>query len=142
MKLAIALLAVLCGVAACAPKPAQPTAFDAAHEACAFCRMTGSDGRAAAQLVTPGEEPLFFDDIGCLSDYVNQHGRKENAVAFVTDYDTRAWVRADVAAFVRQPSIDTPMGSHLLAFASPSSRDAAAAAKGGTPVGVNDILKR
>jgi copper chaperone NosL len=138
----VALLLLTLVLAGCAPAEPKPVAFDAAHEACAFCRMTGSNGRVAAQLVAPGEEPLFFDDIGCLRDHLAKAPAATGAVAFVTDYTTRAWVRADTAVFVLQPSIDTPMGSHVIAFASAALRDAAPDAKGGRAVTAAEILGR
>jgi len=136
------LLTLTVALASCAPADAKPVAFDAGRETCAFCRMTGSNGRAAAQLVTPGEEPLFFDDIGCLRDHLAKTSAAGGAVAFVTDYTTRAWVRADAAVFVLQPSIDTPMGSHVIAFASGSARDASADARGSRALTAAEILGR
>lgn len=135
-----AWLSILVLVTSCAPAATVPVTFDAAHEACAFCRMTGSNGRAAGQLVTPGEEPLFFDDIGCLRDYLAKTPAAKGAVAFVTDYTTREWLRADEAIFVMQPTVETPMGSHLIAFASETTRQNAPAAAGGSRVTTIEIL--
>lgn len=138
-----ALTLLLIGiVAACAPAVPQPATFDASTEACRYCRMTGSNGRSAGQIVAPGEEPLFFDDIGCLRDYLAAAPPVNGAVAFVTDYATKAWVRADRAAYVSQPSIDTPMASHLLAFASPAARDASPQARGGRALSALDVFGR
>lgn len=138
MRRAWVLMVVL--MASCAPAATVPVTFDAAHEACAFCRMTGSNGRAAGQLVTPGEEPLFFDDIGCLRDYLAKTPAAKGAVAFVTDYTTREWLRADEAIFVMQPTVETPMGSHLIAFASETTRQNEPAAAGGSRVTTIEIL--
>ncbi|MBP8272856.1 MAG: nitrous oxide reductase accessory protein NosL [Acidobacteria bacterium] len=138
MRRAWVLLVAL--VASCAPAATVPVTFDAAHEACAFCRMTGSNGRAAGQLVTPGEEPLFFDDIGCLRDYLAKTPAAKGAVAFVTDYTTREWLRADEAIFVMQPTVETPMGSHLTAFASETTLQNEPAAAGGSRVTTIGIL--
>ena len=142
VSLAAVAVGALLALTACRAGDVQPASFDVAHEACAHCRMTGSNGRAVAQLVVPGEEPLFFDDIGCLSDYLAKTTVPDTGVAFVTDYGTRQWVRADAAAYVRQPSIDTAMGSHLIAFASASARDASPDAKGAEPVVVDTILRK
>lgn len=139
---AAAAIVGLLSMAACRTADVHPASFDVAHEPCAHCRMTGSNGRAVAQLVVPGEEPLFFDDIGCLGDYLEKATVPATAVSFVTDYGTRAWVPTSSASFVRQASIDTAMGSHLIAFASSSARDASADAKGGQPVAVDTILRR
>jgi copper chaperone NosL len=87
--------------------------------------MTGSTGRSAAQLVAPSEEPRYFDDIGCLREYLKQSRTvAASAVVYVADHQTGDWVRADHAVYVHSASTSTPMGSHLLAYASEASRDA------------------
>lgn len=133
---AVAVFLVSCAAAAaiaCGGSEVTPVAFDAAREACRFCRMTGSDGRAAGQLVVPGDEPLFFDDIGCLRDHLARAPAPGGAVAFVTSYATGQWVRAEAAVFVEQPSVATPMGSHLIAFRSVAERDADPMGRAGQP---------
>jgi copper chaperone NosL len=119
---------------ACRAAVAEPAAVDTRHDACAHCRMAVSDARFAAQLAAPGEEPRFFDDVGCLAAYLaERHDLPEGAVAFVADHRTRAWVRAAHAIFTRRESLETPMGSHVIAHADAASRDADPAAAGGTP---------
>lgn len=121
-------------LAACSRGPAQPSAVDTRNDSCAHCRMTVSDTRFAAQLAAPGEEPRFFDDLGCLRDYLK--GRPllpRGSVAFVADHRSREWVRASRAYFTHRDSLRTPMSSHLVAHASPASRDGDPAAAGGTP---------
>lgn len=128
-------------VAACTRGGAEPARLDPLHDGCASCRMAVSDPRTAAQLAAPGEEPAFFDDIGCLRDYLAS-GRRlpRGAVAFVADHRTKAWVRAAAATFTRQEAVETPMGSHLLAHADPASRDADPAAAGGKAVSPTDLF--
>jgi copper chaperone NosL len=97
--------------------------------------MAVSNPRFAAQIVAPGEEAVFFDAIGCLADYLRQHGTQPaRAMAYVADHRTREWVPAAAATFTRVAGLDTPMGSHVIAHASPSSRDADTAARTGTVV--------
>jgi copper chaperone NosL len=102
--------------------------------------MLVSDPRTAAQLVAPGEEPLFFDDLGCLGRYVREHPPRRGAVVYVADHLTGKWVPAREALYVLQPAASTPMGSHLLAYGTPSSRDLDPVAQGGRPVPVGDVL--
>jgi copper chaperone NosL len=126
---------------ACTRGPPQPAAVDTRTDSCASCRMAVSDVRFAAQLVAPGEEPKFFDDIGCLRDYL--HGARNlrgGSVAFVADHRTRAWHRASVAVFTRRDSLETPMASHLIAHGSAASREADPAAAGGTPVSSGELF--
>ena len=125
---AVAIVTMLLGCTS----DVTPARFDGAVEPCRFCRMTGSDGRTAAQLTAPGEEPLFFDDIGCLRDYLKTaQVLPKGAVAFVIDHRTGGWIRARDAVFTRADSLATPMGSHLIAHASAPSRDGDSAALGG-----------
>lgn len=117
----------------------QPAAVDTRNDSCAHCRMTVSDARFAGQIAAPGEEPKFFDDLGCLRDYLNANTRPKNATAYVADHRTKAWVIAADAVYVRNDKVDTPMGSHLLAYANAASRDADPDGKG-APMAVTDLF--
>jgi copper chaperone NosL len=103
--------------------------------------MAVSDARFAAQLAAPGEEARFFDDIGCLRDFLREAGGPTaGAVAYVADHRTRAWMPAADAIYTRVPALQTPMSSHLLAHADAASRDADPDAAGGTPVAVAEVF--
>jgi copper chaperone NosL len=127
-------------LSACQGGPLEPAALDTRNEACASCRMAVSDGRFAAQLVAPGELPRFFDDLGCLAAFVKAGRAPKGALAFVADHRTKAWVRADRAAFCRVPGLATPMGSHLVAHASAASRDQDPDARHGAPVSMGEVF--
>jgi copper chaperone NosL len=137
---AVAVAVALLLAAACVGREPQPAALDTRNEACASCRMAVSDARFAAQLVAPGELPRFFDDIGCLGDFVRAGKAPEGAVAFVADHRTRAWVRARDAFFTRVPGLETPMASHVIAHADAASRDQDAEAKAGAPVAAEELF--
>jgi copper chaperone NosL len=103
--------------------------------------MAVSSPTFAAQIVAPGEEPLFFDDLGCLVTYLGQHPSVDaRAVAYVADHRTRAWVPAAGATITRVDGLGTPMGSHLIAHASPASRDTDPAARGGIDIRPGSLL--
>ncbi|HZY05319.1 MAG TPA: hypothetical protein VFF02_17665 [Anaeromyxobacteraceae bacterium] len=140
MRRALAV-AAWAALLACTRAPAQPAALDTRNDACAHCRMAVSDARFAAQLAAPGEEPRFFDDLGCLRDWLKSQPRlPRGAVAFVADHRTREWVRASRAIYTLSPGLQTPMSSHLLAHAGADSRDADPAAVGGTPLGAGEVF--
>ena len=143
MKLTMmaALASMVVGLTGCGGA-LEPAAFDPATEPCRFCRMTGSDGRTAAQIVTPGDEPLFFDDIGCLLDYLRQTSSiPPDSLAFVADHRTRGWVRADEAIYTRHERLKTPMSSHLMAHATAASRNGDAEADGGSAISFAELFK-
>ena len=102
--------------------------------------MAVSDPRFAAQVVAPGELPLFFDDIGCLADWLKEHAAPRGAVAFVADHRTKAWIRADLAVYTKNPGIETPMSSHVLAHADPASREGDPDARGGLNVSLPELF--
>jgi copper chaperone NosL len=131
-----AFLALSCGGAG-----SGPAALDPHNETCSWCRMTISDVHSAGQLLAPSEEPRFFDDIGCLGSYVARSSSlPAGTVAYVADHLTGQWIRAGAATYTRVGSIETPMGSHLMAHADAASRDADVATKGGTPQTVDDVF--
>jgi copper chaperone NosL len=134
------ILALLAAAAAlsCAGGVLGPAALDTKTEMCRSCRMPVSDASLAAQLVAPGEEPKFFDDIACLRDLLERSPASAGSVAYVADHRTKNWVRASTALYTRS-KLDTPMGSHWIAHAGAASRDADPAAAGGTPVTANEI---
>lgn len=118
-----------------------PTPLDTRNDACAHCRMVVSDARFASQLAAPREEPRFFDDLGCLRDWLRANPRPpRSAVAYVADHRTKAWVRAAAAVYTRVPAVDTPMGSHLLAHQDAASRLADASAARGAPVPASELF--
>jgi copper chaperone NosL len=142
LLVAVSMLAgLLMALEACTSAPPGPAALDTKHEACAFCRMAISNARHAAQLVAPSEEPLFFDDVGCLAGHLRLKGPLgPGSMTYVADHRTKAWVEAGRAVYTKVPGLETPMGSHVVAHADAASRDADPDAKGGTPLQHSDVF--
>ena len=118
----------------------MPAALDTKNEQCGFCRMAVSDPRFAAQLVAPGEEARFFDDIGCFAGYLKGKAPlPKGAAGYVADRQSKAWVRAELALYTKVPGLETPMASHVIAHADAASRDRDPAAQGGVPLTLQDV---
>ncbi len=132
-------LFVVVALVACSSAP-QPSPLDTRNEQCASCRMAVSTAVFASQLVAPGEIPRFFDDLGCLADFLRAGKAPAGAVAFVADHRTKAWLRADRAVYTRVPGLETPMGSHVVAHADAASRDLDPDARGGSPVAPSELF--
>lgn len=119
------LIAVAALVVACAAGPPSAAALDTRNEHCRFCRMVVSEHAFASQIVAPGEEPQFFDDLGCFRSFLDGAPKiAAGSVTYVADHLTKAWVRADQAIFVEAVTTRAPMGSPILAFGTSASRDA------------------
>jgi copper chaperone NosL len=114
-------LAFVWATGACATS-ARPVAVDPHADACAYCRMLVSDPRFASQIVAPGEDPKFFDDLSCLRAYLDRAPLPAGAAIFVADHRTREWIAADSAVYAKSASTDAPMGSRLVAHSSTDSR--------------------
>jgi copper chaperone NosL len=61
MRRTLAAIAIA-GSIACGGGRLEPAALDTRTEHCRSCQMPVSDVRTSAQIVAPGDEPLFFDD--------------------------------------------------------------------------------
>jgi len=132
---------VACLALACAGGPPGPATLEVGRQPCDHCRMTVSDARFAAQLAAPGEEPRFFDDLGCLVAYLRDHpDPPAGAVAYVADHRTSRWVRAVAAVYTRVDTLATPMSSHLIAHEDAASRNADPAARDGVTVPAAELF--
>lgn len=113
----LVLLSIGCGGQA-GPSPVTPS------DACTFCRMNVSDPHFAGQIAASGEDPRFFDDVGCLAGWLKEHQPPPESVAWVADHRTGRWVQAADAVYTRARSLSTPMGSGIIAHADAASRQA------------------
>jgi copper chaperone NosL len=120
--------------AGCGAGSTAPAVLDPGHENCGTCRMVISDASFASQIVTPNEEPRFFDDFGCLTRYLDLHGLPATGRVYVADHRTHAWIPAGRAVYTVARDATAPMGSHVIAHESTASRDLDTDARGGTPM--------
>lgn len=93
------------------------------REECAACGMLVNEDRCScALLIERDSERLyaFFDDLGCLMNYEYDHASDVRVLErYVRDYQSRAWLHAEQALFVRADpeTLHTPMGSGTIALA-------------------------
>lgn len=115
-RLLLSLLGLALLLAACGQPKIAPVAINP-EDMCSMCRMAISEKKFAAELITRDGEALKFDDIGCMRDYLKDKAdRSQVAAYFVTDYESKKWLDAGAANFVKSVEIATPMGGHLVAF--------------------------
>jgi copper chaperone NosL len=127
------LLLAACNAPSLAPVNITP------DDLCAHCKMAISEKRYAAELLDHEGEAVKFDDLGCLSNYVKE--RQPNVAAwYAVDYETRAWLRADQALFVKSPSYHTPMGGGIVAFQDKAQAEKAMAATAGSLLSFDDLF--
>jgi copper chaperone NosL len=112
--LSIALVALLLG---CTPKP-EPLSYN--HDACHACKMTLTDKKYGAEIVTKKNKVYKFDDINCMVNFLNSGDIEEGDVAFklVIDYSNpdRGLIAAEEAFYLFSDQLRSPMASEVAAF--------------------------
>jgi len=121
------IAAVICifgiGMSACSPGPA-PIEFG--KDGCNFCKMTISDEKYGAELVTKKGRVYKYDSIECL---VNEMSRGtidsgDVHLLLTVDYSTpKALISATTAVYLHSPTLRSPMGMNLTAFATAGAAD-------------------
>jgi len=98
-----------------------PRAIDYGTDQCEYCRMTISDERYGAEVVTQKGRALKYDSIECMLRAVEDAeaiSEAEVADWYVTDYSSqRTLVSARKATYLHSRRLPSPMGAGLTAFA-------------------------
>lgn len=120
LLLFLALLVAAAALGAC--KPAAPAAEEPVwgKQPCGHCAMLLSERLHGGQLLTAQGERQFFDDIGCLVAWDDQHpGQAAQRWARQFDQDPKGtgWLPAEQASF--QKTAHTPMDFGFVAVRSP-----------------------
>lgn len=106
LAIALACFALACGQKA--PAPEEPVW---GKQACAHCLMLLSDRRAAAQLVREDGTYAFFDDVGCMVEWLARENEPVRA-RWVRKPDGSGWIAAEQARY--STGHQTPMDYGLL----------------------------
>lgn len=110
-----------------------PRPVKAGTDACTFCKMTVTDDRFAAELVTSTGKIFVFDDLNCLKGYQKEHtGKNEQGTIYVVNYADHQMIPAAQAFYVKSEQLHSPMGSNTVACRNSSEASALQQSKSGT----------
>lgn len=104
-----------------------PEAIKIGVDNCTFCKMTISDARFGAELVTGTGRVYKFDDIRCLTQYMAtiEPGTKKKAKLYFTDFcGTHSLIAEGKSILFHSEELKCPMDGHLAAFSSLDSLNA------------------
>ncbi|MCC6343500.1 MAG: nitrous oxide reductase accessory protein NosL [Bryobacterales bacterium] len=107
---------------------------------CGHCRMAISQKQFAAEVFDAAGNVVKFDDAGCMLRWLVRQEKQAVAI-YAVDYDSREWLEARTAIYVRTERIATPMGGGILAFAGRTQAEAAAGKFGGVVVTFSELLR-
>jgi copper chaperone NosL len=112
---------LVCLFSSCSTDP-QPIVFGT--DACHYCKMTISDERFGAELVTSKGKVYKFDDTHCLIQYLKENKIKSSDLAgvFLVDFAGKgSLVNAATGFLLKSDSLHAPMGGHFAAFSNADS---------------------
>lgn len=83
----------------CSTGPSGPVEPVWGKQACSHCAMLLSEPAPSAQLLSLDGTHRFFDDVGCLAEWLERHPKDAGALAWVRSTDQHGWQSADTARF-------------------------------------------
>ena len=132
---------ILLLAAGCSSGP-EPIRYD--QDTGAFCRMTITDQRYGAELVTLKGKIYTFDSVECLAGFLLQQEVPTDQVGslWVTDFSNPpALIPAETARYLQSETLHSPMGLNLTAFSPENTAENLQNAFGGDVLRWDEVLK-
>lgn len=139
---AVAALLVAGSLAAASCSGPQPRPIAYGTDTCEHCRMSVvGEGHGTEAVATTGRQ-YVFDSVECLAAWFQTLDDASTVHSlWVTDFgNPPALVRAETAHFMVSPTLQSPMGLGLTAFARAEDRDGALNSFGGAPLDWDGVL--
>lgn len=110
----IGLLALSINSCSTAPQPLRME-----QDNCDFCKMTISDNRFGAEIVTKKSKVYKFDDAHCIVGFLNSKkiATEQIAAAYFTNFNSpHELINVKKAHFLQSPTLKSPMNGNIAAF--------------------------
>lgn len=122
----------------------QPQPIEFGTDNCDFCKMTISDQRYGAELVTNKGRVYKFDDVHCIQGFVAEKTVAQDAIAsfWLIDFSQPGTlIPAEKSHLLENKELKSPMGSNVIAFESIDSFKKFQTNYTGTEIKWEDYLK-
>ncbi len=109
---------LILSISSCTPDGPQPIEWGV--DSCVHCKMTISDARFGAEIITGKGRVYTFDDLLCLMNYVKE-GQIEvddETQYYVSDFTDHTLIPARTAYYLRASTLRSPMRGDMAAFSS------------------------
>lgn len=124
----------------CGPDGPQPIKLHI--DQCEYCKMSVSDGKFGAELITKKGRVYMFDDIQCMAYYGHENPDKEVKLHYIHDYTREnQLIPAETAFYLIGGEINSPMRGNIAAFSSAQDRDEFAIKLNANPITWEEILR-
>ncbi len=122
IKKAIIIPVLLVGfLSGCSSEPV-PIRFG--QDNCDFCKMTISDQRFGAEIVTKKGKVFKFDDAHCVNNFLDDKKTNQQEIAgiyFIDFIKPHQLINANEAYFLQSPKLKSPMNGNVAAFSQEDS---------------------
>jgi len=111
---------------------------------CDYCKMTISDNRFGAEIVTKKSKVYKFDDKHCVMEFLNSNKIEKPGIAgiYFTDFSSpHQLIKAEEAFFLQSPSLKSPMNGNIAAFSHEDSLDKMLPTFYGNKISWEDVQK-
>jgi copper chaperone NosL len=101
-----------------------PQPIQLGKDNCDFCKMTISDNRFGAEIITRKGKALKFDDEHCIVAFLREKKIKQEEIAalYFTDFCMpHQLIKVEEAHFLQSPRLKSPMGGNIASFSSEDS---------------------
>ncbi|CAM3916412.1 nitrous oxide reductase accessory protein NosL [Flavobacterium cucumis] len=106
----------------CGSNEPQPIKLNV--DSCEFCKMTISNGKFGAELLTKKGRYYKFDDLSCMLLYAKENTNVQVQSFFVNDYaKDNTLIPAEQSFYLRGGALNSPMRGNFAAFASDKEQD-------------------
>ncbi|MEO7522727.1 MAG: nitrous oxide reductase accessory protein NosL, partial [Ferruginibacter sp.] len=112
---------ILTSIASCSTAP-QP--IKTGSDQCSFCKMTISDARFGAEIITLKGKVYKFDDAHCILAYLKSNELKPGTIKniYLVDFcDEHQLLNVDRSYLLQADSLRSPMGGNIAAFSDTDS---------------------
>lgn len=112
------ILVMLLSSCSTSPEPIKP-----GTDNCTFCKMTISDARYGAEIVSKKGKIFKFDDAHCVLAFLKKDiADKDIAAIYFTDFSGKhSLINVNEAYFLQSADLKSPMGGNVAAFSSKDS---------------------
>ncbi len=131
---------VVVAFGSCSTEP-QPINFG--RDNCHSCKMTISDKRYGAELVTGKGKAYKFDDTHCLIAFIKSKAIAESEIGktYIIEFNSSILIDANTALLYSSEELKSPMNGNVAAFSSKESFQKVSAQFKGKEISWNDLIK-
>lgn len=104
--------------------PSGPIPINLNKDNCDYCKMSISDGRFGAEVLTSKGRNYKFDDLSCMLEYIQENKNTTFSSVYIHDYlKENVLIPAETASYVHSSNIKSPMNGQTAAFATKEKAD-------------------